>query len=166
MENQNIDQSDRRILAALQDDGRISNAALAKLVGLSPAACFERVRRLRQQGLIRGFTALLDPQKLDRGLLVFVEIVLDRTTPDVFDQFARAVRDMPEVLECHMVAGGFDYLIKVRVRDMEAYRQFLGASLTSLRSEEHTSELQSLMRISYAVFCLITKRNQTYNIII
>src|SRR3546814_15596249 len=64
-------------------------------------------------------------------LLVFVEIVLDRTTPDVFDQFARAVRDMPEVLECHMVAGGFDYLIKVRVRDMEAYRQFLGA-----RSEE------------------------------
>src|SRR3546814_20899795 len=106
MENQNIDQSDRRILAALQDDGRISNAALAKLVGLSPAACFERVRRLRQQGLIRGFTALLDPQKLDRGLLVFVEIVLDRTTPDVFDPFARAVRDMPEVLECHLVAGG------------------------------------------------------------
>src|SRR3546814_1459189 len=102
--------------------------------------CFERVRRLRQQGLIRGFTALLDPQKLDRGLLVFVEIVLDRTTPDVFDQFARAVRDMPEVLECHMVAGGFDYLIKVRVRDMEAYRQFLGASLTSLPGvrETHT----------------------------
>src|SRR3546814_5515683 len=73
-------------------------------------------------------------------LLVFVEIVLDRTTPDVFDQFARAVRDMPEVLECHMVAGGFDYLIKVRVRDMEAYRQFLGASLTSLPGvrETHT----------------------------
>ncbi|MFC3673957.1 Lrp/AsnC ligand binding domain-containing protein [Ferrovibrio xuzhouensis] len=153
MEIPNIDESDRRILAALQDDGRISNAALAKLVGLSPAACFERVRRLRQQGLIRGFTALLDPQKLDRGLLVFVEIVLDRTTPDVFDQFARAVREMPEVLECHMVAGGFDYLIKVRVRDMEAYRQFLGASLTSLPGvrETHTyavmEEVKHSMRL-------------------
>lgn len=153
MDIPNIDESDRRILAALQDDGRISNAALAKLVALSPAACFERVRRLRQQGLIRGFTALLDPQKLDRGLLVFVEIVLDRTTPDVFDQFARAVRDMPEVLECHMVAGGFDYLIKVRVRDMEAYRQFLGASLTSLPGvrETHTyavmEEVKHSMRL-------------------
>lgn len=153
MDIPNIDEPDRRILAALQDDGRISNAALAKLVGLSPAACFERVRRLRQQGLIRGFTALLDPQKLDRGLLVFVEIVLDRTTPDVFDQFARAVREMPEVLECHMVAGGFDYLIKVRVRDMEAYRQFLGASLTSLPGvrETHTyavmEEVKHSMRL-------------------
>ena len=147
----NIDESDRRILSALQDDGRISNAALAKLVGLSPAACFERVRRLRLQGLIRGFAALLDPHKLERGLLVFVEIVLDRTTPDVFEQFAGAVRDMPEVLECHMVAGGFDYLIKVRVRDMDAYRQFLGTSLTSLPGVRETHTYAVMEEVKHSV---------------
>jgi len=81
-----------------------------------------------------------DAAKLDRALLIFVEIVLDRTTPDVFDAFAKAVRKMPEVLECHMVAGGFDYLIKARVKDMAAYRAFLGDSLTNLPGvrETHT----------------------------
>jgi Lrp/AsnC family leucine-responsive transcriptional regulator len=135
-----IDQADRRILAALQDDGRITNAGLARKVSLSAAACFERVKRLRRAGYITGFTALLDAAKLDRALLIFVEIVLDRTTPDVFEAFARAVRKMPEVLECHMVAGGFDYLVKARVKDMAAYRAFLGDSLTSLPGvrETHT----------------------------
>jgi Lrp/AsnC family leucine-responsive transcriptional regulator len=135
-----LDAADRRILKALQDDGRISNAALARQVNLSPAACFERVKRLRRDGTITGFAALLDAAKLDRALLIFVEIVLDRTTPDVFDAFAKAVRKMPEVLECHMVAGGFDYLIKARVKDMAAYRAFLGDSLTNLPGvrETHT----------------------------
>ena len=137
---QTLDAADRRILKALQEDGRISNAALARHVNLSAPACFERVKRLRRDGTITGFTALLDAAKLDRALLIFVEIVLDRTTPDVFDAFAKAVRKMPEVLECHMVAGGFDYLIKARVKDMAAYRAFLGDSLTNLPGvrETHT----------------------------
>ena len=135
-----IDPADRRILKALQKDGRISNAALARQVNLSAAACFERVKRLRRDGIITGFTALLDAKQLDRALLIFVEIVLDRTTSDVFEAFAKAVRRMPEVLECHMVAGGFDYLVKARVRDMAAYRHFLGDSLTRLPGvrETHT----------------------------
>lgn len=135
-----IDSTDRKILRLLQRDGRITNVELAQRAHLSPAACFERVKRLRNDGYIRHFVALLDPAKLDRALLIFVEIVLDRTTADVFDAFAAAVRDTPEILECHMVAGGFDYLIKARVKDMDAYRTFLGDTIVRLPGvrETHT----------------------------
>ncbi len=109
-----LDDTDRRLLRVLQADGRITNAELAKRCNLSPAATFDRVRRLRERGFITGYAALLDPAKVDRALLIFVEVVLDRTTGDVFDEFGAAVRRAPEILECHMVAGGFDYLIKAR----------------------------------------------------
>ena len=127
-----MDQIDRKILRVLQEDGRITNAALAEKCGLSNAACFERVRRLREGGVITGYAALLDPAKLDRALMIFIEILLDRTTDDVFAEFADHVRRLPDVLECHMVAGGFDYLLKVRVADMAAYRTFLGDTLVAL----------------------------------
>ncbi|MCC2112953.1 MAG: Lrp/AsnC ligand binding domain-containing protein, partial [Hyphomicrobiales bacterium] len=109
-------------------------------IGLSPTATNERVKRLTRDGFIRGFGARLDAVKLGRGLLVFVEVKLDRTTPDVFDAFATAVRRAPEVMECHMVAGGFDYLIKTRVGDMSAYRRFLAEVLLSMPGvrETHT----------------------------
>ena len=129
---------DRKLLRALQDDGRITNQALAQACGLSPAACFERVKRLRESGTIRSFTALLDPARLDRALLVFVEVLLDRTTHDVFAAFAAHVRTLHEVMECHMVAGGFDYLLKVRVADMTAYRAFLGETLFALPGVRET----------------------------
>ena len=127
-----MDQMDRKLLRALQDDGRITNQALAERCGLSPAACFDRVKRLRASGVIRGYTALLDPAKLERALLVFIEVILDRTTDDAFAAFAAHVRELPEILECHMVAGGFDYLLKVRVADMAAYRAFLGDTLVAM----------------------------------
>jgi Lrp/AsnC family leucine-responsive transcriptional regulator len=127
-----VDDIDRKILRALQEDGRITNNALAQKCGLSNAACFERVRRLRETGVIAGYTALLDPEKLDRALLVFIEVLLDRTTDDAFAAFADHVRKLPDVIECHMVAGGFDYLLKVRVADMAAYRAFLGDTLVAL----------------------------------
>ena len=127
-----MDQMDRKLLRALQEDGRITNQALAERCGLSAAACFDRVKRLRTSGVIRSYTALLDPAKLDRALLVFIEVLLDRTTDDVFAAFAAHVRELPEVLECHMVAGGFDYLLKVRVADMAAYRAFLGDTLVAM----------------------------------
>jgi Lrp/AsnC family leucine-responsive transcriptional regulator len=127
-----VDQIDRKILRALQEDGRITNAGLAEKCGLSNAACFERVRRLRESGVILGYTALLDPEKLDRALMIFIEVLLDRTTDDVFAAFADHVRKLPDVIECHMVAGGFDYLLKVRVADMAAYRAFLGDTLVAL----------------------------------
>lgn len=127
-----MDDIDRKILRTLQEDGRITNNALAQKCGLSNAACFERVRRLRESGVILGYTALLDPEKLDRALLVFIEVLLDRTTDDAFAAFADHVRKLPDVIECHMVAGGFDYLLKVRVADMAAYRAFLGDTLVAL----------------------------------
>jgi Lrp/AsnC family leucine-responsive transcriptional regulator len=135
-----LDRSDRRLLTILQEDGRISIVDLADRVGLSPTATTERVKRLTRDGYITGYGARLDPEKLGRGLLVFIEVKLDRTTPDVFERFSQAVAKAPEVLECHMVAGGFDYLVKTRIADMSAYRSFLGEVLLSLPGvrETHT----------------------------
>lgn len=133
-----LDAVDRRLLRALQEDGRLSNAELARRCNLSAAACFERVRRLRARRVITGYAALIDPAKVGRGLLIFVEVLLDRTTGDMFEAFAEAVRRQPEVLECHMVAGGFDYLIKARVGDMDAYRAFLGDVLVRMPGVRET----------------------------
>jgi Lrp/AsnC family transcriptional regulator, leucine-responsive regulatory protein len=137
-EDNSLNALDRKLIAALQEDGRITNQALAKLCGLSPAACHERIKRLRARGVIRGFTALIDPASLDCALLIFVEVVLDRTTEDVFQAFAKHVRAIPEILECHLVAGGFDYLIKARVSNMAAYRMFLGGILAGVPGVRET----------------------------
>jgi Lrp/AsnC family leucine-responsive transcriptional regulator len=133
-----LDRIDRRMLAILQGDGRIPAVELADKVGLSPTSTGERLRRLQKEGFIAGFGARLDPHRLGFGLLVFVEVSLDKTTPDVFEKFAAAVRRAPEVLECHMVAGGFDYLVKTRVVDMAAYRTFLGDILLSFPGVKET----------------------------
>jgi Lrp/AsnC family leucine-responsive transcriptional regulator len=138
VERSSIDAVDARILRILQRDGRITNQELARQAGLSPASCFDRVKRLRERGVILGYTALLDPQQLGSALMIFVEVLLDRTTDDVFAAFAAHVRDIPQVLECHMVAGGFDYLLKVRVADMAAYRAFLGEVLASMPGVRET----------------------------
>ena len=127
-----LDRFDQHILQVLQEDGRITTVDLADKVGLSPTAASERVKRLFRECYVLGFRAMLDPKKLGRGLLIFIEVSLDKTTPDVFERFADAVKRAPEVLECHMVAGGFDYLIKTRVADMASYRSFLGDVLLSL----------------------------------
>lgn len=133
-----MDETDRRILRLLQKDGRMTNVDLARQAHLSQAASLERLRRLQRDGVIEGFTAILNPEKLERGLLVFVELVLERTNPAVFTEFAEAVRRAPEILECHMVAGGFDYLIKARVKNMAAYRAFLGTTLAALPGVRQT----------------------------
>jgi Lrp/AsnC family leucine-responsive transcriptional regulator len=127
-----LDRVDRRILRTLQEDGRMSNVELARKVGLSPTPCLERVRRLEGDGFIRGYAARLDAGRLGMGLLVYVQVTLDRTTTTIFDRFRHAVLGIPEVLECHMVAGGFDYLLKLRVPDMAAYRAVLGDRIGKL----------------------------------
>ncbi len=133
-----LDDTDRRLMRVLQADGRISNADLAARCNLSPSACSERTRRLRELGFIKHFAAVLDPAMVGRSLMIFVEVVLDRTTEDVFEAFAQAARRAPDVLECHMVAGGFDYLIKARVQDMTAYRAFLGEVLVQMPGVRET----------------------------
>ena len=133
-----LDRTDRRILQHLQDDGRISNLKLAEAVSLSPTAVLARVQRLTREGYIQGYEARLNPKLLGQGMLVFVEVLLDRTTPNVFDEFRAAVQVRPEILECHMVAGGFDYLVKTRVADMYAYRHFAGTVLWQLPGVRET----------------------------
>ncbi|MDF1486273.1 Lrp/AsnC ligand binding domain-containing protein [Ramlibacter sp. H39-3-26] len=133
-----LDRIDLRILAALQANGRISNLKLAESVALSPTAVLARVQRLTREGFILGYEARLDPGKLGAAMMVFVEVLLDRTTPNVFEQFKAAVQACAEIMECHMVAGGFDYLLKTRMADMAAYRDFAGRVLWQLPGVRET----------------------------
>lgn len=137
-EIEGLDRLDCKILRVLQTDGRVTTAELADRIGLSPTATADRVKRLTREGFILGYRARLDPAKIGRGLLVFVEVLLDRTSPDVFDAFSAQVKRAGEVLECHLVAGGFDYLIKARVKDMTAYRAFLADVILPLPGVRET----------------------------
>ena len=147
-----LDRIDLRILDLLQRDGRISNLKLAESVALSPTAVLARVQRLTREGYILGYEARLDPLKLGVGMLVFVEILLDRTTPHVFDQFKAAVQARPEIMECHMVAGGVDYLLKTRVADMNAYRDFAGAVLWQLPGVRETRTYAVMEEVKNSTF--------------
>ncbi|WP_418317615.1 Lrp/AsnC ligand binding domain-containing protein [Piscinibacter sakaiensis] len=133
-----LDRIDLRILKALQQDGRITNLKLAESIGLSATAVLARVQRLTRDAYILGYEARLNPQQLGAGMLVFVEVMLDRTTPNVFEEFKVAVQLQPAILECHMVAGGFDYLLKTRSADMEDYRRFAGTVLWQLPGVRET----------------------------
>ena len=133
-----LDRIDLKILQALQQDGRLSNLKLAESVGLSPTAVLARVQRLTREGYILGYEARLNPLKLGAGMLVFVEVLLDRTSPNVFDAFKAAVQIRPEIMECPRVAGGFDYLLKTRTADMAHYRDFAGQVLWQLPGVRET----------------------------
>ena len=133
-----LDRIDLRILAALQADGRMSNLKLAEAVALSPTAVLARTQRLQRENYILGYEARLNPLLLGLGMTVFVEVLLDRTTANVFDEFKAAVQVRDEILECHMVAGGFDYLLKTRMADMVAYRAFAGSVLWQLPGVRET----------------------------
>jgi len=152
-QDKELDKIDRRILRLLQADGRLSTLKLAEAVHLSPTAVNERVKRLTRDAYILGYHAQLNPELLGGGMVVFVEVVLDRTTPDVFEAFKAAVKDRPEIMECHMVAGGFDYLIKTRVAHMQAYRDFLGSVLLALPGvrETHTYAVMEEVKNSSAI---------------
>ena len=127
-----LDRLDLKILNLLQQDGRIAMTDLAEQVGLSITPCIERVRRMERDGVIVGYYARVNPALLGASLLVFVEITLDHKSGNMFDQFRREVLRIPEVLECHLVSGDFDYLIKARLREMADYRKLLGDILLQL----------------------------------
>ncbi len=123
---------DRKILRELQTDGRMTYSRLSERVGLTTTPCIERVRRLEREGYIRGYTAVVDPALLDAELVVFVQIRLERNSKDSFENFKRALESLPQVQECYLVTGEFDFLIKARVSNMSAYRSFLEDSLLSI----------------------------------
>jgi DNA-binding Lrp family transcriptional regulator len=127
-----LDRTDRTILRALQRDASLSNVALAAKVHLSPAACLRRVERLKQSGLIRGIVALLDPAALDLGMLVVIGVVLDRSTPESFAAFEKAVQKVPGCLECLVVTGEFDYFVVVRTRNNESFNRLHAQELLYL----------------------------------
>ena len=127
-----MDRIDRKILALLQQDGRLSNAALAEKVGISTTACWNHMRRLMEAGYIQGIHAVLDPDQIGLPLLVTVGVVLDRSTPDSFKAFETAVLDLPVIQECLLLAGEFDYWLKIRVRDTPSFNRLHARVLLSL----------------------------------
>lgn len=122
-----LDRIDMTILKTLQVDGRITNVELAQKVNLSASPCLDRVKRLEAEGYIKRYGAFLDASKLGFGMTAFVQVTLDRTTADVFKLFKVEVVKIKEVVECHLVAGGYDYLLKIRFNNIESYRSILEA---------------------------------------
>jgi Lrp/AsnC family leucine-responsive transcriptional regulator len=132
------DRIDLKILRLLQKDGRMSNAELAQAVDVSPATCHRRTQRLFEQGYITQVRAMIDPGKIDRGALVMVGVVLDRSTPDSFAAFEKAAAKLKCVLDCHLVAGDFDYFLKIRVGDMADFNRIHGEQLIALPGVRQT----------------------------
>ena len=129
-----LDRYDRQILELLQQDGRISNQDLADKIGLSPSPCLRRVRALEEAGLIAGYRAVLDAKALGLALMALIQISMDQHTPERFDDFEAAVREIPEVLECLLITGqAADYQLKVVVKDMDAYQELLLNRITRIR---------------------------------
>ncbi|UTH74169.1 winged helix-turn-helix transcriptional regulator [Chromobacterium sp. IIBBL 290-4] len=133
-----LDKMDRKILRILQKNGRIAMTELAEKVGLSTTPCTERVRRMERDGIIEGYYARLNPHAVGGALLVFVEIKLEAKSGNIFDAFRREIMSIPEILECHLVSGDFDYLIKARIADMSMYRKLLGDILLQLPSAKES----------------------------
>ena len=127
-----IDEIDRKIIAAVQNDGRITSHELAARVGLSPSPCARRVRLLEESGVIKGYTAIIDQTKVGLPISAFASIKLERQREGDLDRFAQAVARWPEVADCYLMTGQRDYLLRIVVRDLGAYEQFLKDTLTRL----------------------------------
>ncbi|MFN4157282.1 MAG: Lrp/AsnC family transcriptional regulator [Gemmobacter sp.] len=127
-----LDATDRRILSVLQKEGRITNAELSERINLSPSACHRRVQRLEDEGFIAGYVALLDARRMGRPTTVYVEITLQGQTDDLLDAFEREVARVPDVLECHLMAGTADYLLKIMAQDTEDFARIHRQYLTRL----------------------------------
>lgn len=148
-----LDRTDYRILEILQKHGRITNVDLAEQVHLSPPPCLERVKRLEREGYIEKYVGILNPYKLNAGLLAFIQVTLHSTASHDLEIFNNAVSSLEQVQECHMVSGGFDYLIKVRASDMQAYRNFLGHELAAIPNvrETHTYVVMQEVKVESSI---------------
>lgn len=139
-----LDKYDRNILDVLQSDGRISFTDLGKRVGLTTTPCIERVRKLERAGFIQGYAARLSAKQLDVGLVVFVQISLDRTSKKTFESFRTTIMEIPAVQECYLVTGSFDFLVKARVKDMVAYRDLLEDELLNLPGVKESTSIAAM----------------------
>ncbi|MEL7229021.1 MAG: Lrp/AsnC ligand binding domain-containing protein [Pseudomonadota bacterium] len=146
-----IDPFDQKILDALSHNARISITDLSKQVGLSKTPCHARLKKLEENGIIVGYRALLDPVKLGREHVAFVEVKLSDTRASALDAFNEAVRILPEVEQCHMIAGGFDYLLKVRTDNITSYRRVLGEAISALPHVAQTSTYVAMEAVKDSV---------------
>ncbi|MGE0034545.1 MAG: Lrp/AsnC family transcriptional regulator [Xanthobacteraceae bacterium] len=149
MQTDQIDDIDRKILALLQDDGRISLAALAEKVGLSPSPCLRRVRILEKTGIIARYVAVLSQRNVGLPVSVFVSIKLESQREDSLNRFSKAIARWPEVLECYLMTGPRDYLLRVVVADLAAYEQFLKQKLTRLDGIASIESSFALEQVKY-----------------
>jgi len=149
--SRSLDRVDRRILDTLQGDARISNQELAKKVGLSPAPCWRRLRRLEEEGFIAGYATLLKPSAIGLPILAYALVTLENHHPETVRQFDRLIQDRPEVLECHSMSGANDYLLRIVAASMEAYEHFLSTQLLQA----------SAVRSVNTSFVLRTKKSTT-----
>ncbi len=144
-----LDATDRRILTVLQKEGRITNAELSERVNLSPSACHRRTQRLEEEGFISGYVALVDARRLGRPTTVFVEITLQGQADEVLDAFEREVAKIPDILECHLMAGQADYLLKIMAEDTEDFarihRQYL-SRLPGVRQMHSSFALRTVVK--------------------
>ena len=144
-----LDRIDRNILAQLQDDGRLSNSDLAERVGLSPSPCLRRVRALEAAGVIRKYAALVDPAAVDLAVSVFVSVTLEKQIEERLEAFEAAVVSRPEVLECYLMTGEADYLLRVVVADLAAYERFLKDHLTRIAGVASIKSSFALKQVRY-----------------
>ena len=150
MPNPDLDAIDRRILAVLQADARVSNAALAEAVGLSPSPCLRRVRALETGGVIKGYAALIEPGAVGLPISVFVQVTLERQVEQALETFERAIQTRPEVMECYLMTGDADYLLRVVVSDLTAYERFLKEHLTRVAGVASIKSSFALNQVKYS----------------
>ena len=134
-----IDNFDHKILKLLQGDGRMTITELSNKIGLSKTPCLKRIKKLEAAGYIKGYTAIIDHELIKNNHIAFVQIKMDDTKTNALNAFNRAIKEIPEVEQCHMIASNFDYLLKVRTENMESYRKVLGEKISSLPNVQHSS---------------------------
>jgi Lrp/AsnC family leucine-responsive transcriptional regulator len=134
-----IDNFDHKILRLLQGDGRMTITELSNKIGLSKTPCLKRIKKLEAAGYIKGYTAIIDHELIKNNHIAFVQIKMDDTKTNALNAFNRAIKEIPEVEQCHMIASNFDYLLKVRTENMESYRKVLGEKISSLPNVQHSS---------------------------
>ncbi len=145
--NSELDQFDTEILRIVSQNGRIPVADLARRIGLSKTPCQVRLKRLQEQNYIVGFRAVLNPQKLGQEHVAFTEVKLSDTREEALSEFNTAVQSIPEIEQCHMIAGSFDYLVKIRTSDIQAYRKLLGETISMLPHVSNTSTFVAMQSV-------------------
>jgi Lrp/AsnC family transcriptional regulator, leucine-responsive regulatory protein len=144
-----LDAIDRRILAQLQENARIPNVELAESVGLSPSPCSRRVKALEDAGVIRRYAALIDPAAAGLPVSVFISVTLDRQSENDLEVFERRIASLPEVMECYLMTGDADYLLRVVVPDLETYKRFLMDHLTRIPGVSNIRSSFALKQVQY-----------------